>query len=251
MITNKQKTQEEKYVFPYHYLDLCDEAHRLLYAREYLSYLGIVKDFIKPFLGQYILDAGCGDGRFCYELMNENVKLVGIDLSEGAIRFARVFCPKVEFYVQDLKNLDLPYKFDFIIMLETLEHLNPTEIPRILRNLSAILKDNGKLIITTPSSNVLISEKHYQHFTEDTLRNILKPYFNIIKIQGQDKLGIQKMLFLFFLRIGMILFPFSRRLRFLRRLYSFLDSYYKKYLEVCQPQEGARLIAVCKKLSQN
>lgn len=240
----KQKIQEESYDFPYHYLDLKSEIYKLVYIR-YLINLRIVKNLLKPFKGQIILDAGCGDGRFCYEMKKENVRIAGVDYSEKAIGFAKAFSPEIEFYVQDLKNLDFPKKkFDQIVMIETLEHLIPEEIPAVLENIHNVLKDDGTLIITTPSKNVELSEKHYQHFTRDTLKDTLKDYFEIIKIIGQFKIEFQKKIFM---GIGWILYPLNNKIKVIRKFYKIIENYCQKHLEKCKPEKEIRLVAICKK----
>ena len=87
--TNKQIHQEDEYIFPYHYLDLGVEQYKFLWNIEYLNYIKAIKDLLKPFSGQFVLDAGCGDGRFCYELKDENIKIVGLDFSGQSIRLPK------------------------------------------------------------------------------------------------------------------------------------------------------------------
>ena len=113
-LSDQQSLQEDEYELPYHYLAV---SNRLLSLPEkiittpiYLNYLKAVIDELRPFQGQRILEAGCGDGRFLYELLREtdNVILHGIDYSARAISFARVFNPRVSFSVADLTK-DLPF----------------------------------------------------------------------------------------------------------------------------------------------
>ena len=120
-LSKQQSNQEQKYVFPYHYRDLSIEMFKKIYSLEYLEFIRVVKELLKPYKGQSVLDAGCGDGRFCYELKRENVRVAGVDYSEKAIAFARAFNPELEFYVSDLLSLDLPAKFDTVVLLETLD----------------------------------------------------------------------------------------------------------------------------------
>ena len=87
---------------------------------EYVSRLRVVKDLLRPFVGQRVLDAGCGDGRFCFEIKDEDVDVTGIDYSERALAFAKAFSPEVEFSVQDLKDIKLEGQFDTIVLIETL-----------------------------------------------------------------------------------------------------------------------------------
>lgn len=193
----RQELQEEMYVFPYHYLDLGSEEHRLLWYIVYQSYLKLVKDLLRPFEGQTILDAGCGDGRFCYEMKNENVKMVGVDISEKAVAFARVFNPTVEFQVMDIADLNFPRRFDQVVLIETLEHIPPKRMGKVLESISTSLKKRGKLVITVPTKNLKLREgsSHYWHFTEGTLIKTLEKYFKVEEIYGHTRIGWRKNLF--------------------------------------------------------
>ena len=245
-LTKRQKFQEEEYDFPYHYLDLKVDIYRLIRYIEYLSLINIVKNLLRPFHRQLILDAGCDDGRFCYELRNEDVRVVGVDFSESAIRFAKAFNPDVQFFVQDLRNLVLPYNFDYIVLLETLEHIPPSEIPEVLENLSKVLNADGKLIITVPSKNLPLTNKHYQHFTTESLEKQLKGYFKVNRIMGHSKKGLKRKIFVNLERIGILMFPFRNKI-LINRFYDFFKDYYRKHLEICKPENGRRLIAICEK----
>lgn len=245
--TETQLHQEGEYDFPYHYLDLKVDDYKYLRSIEYVSLLNRVKNLIKPFRGQKILDAGCGDGRFCYELRNENVDIYGIDFSERAINFAKAFNSRGKFFVKDLKNLDLPYKFDSVILIETLEHFIPSDADKILKNLSEVLKDNGKLIVTVPSKNLQLIKKHYQHFDEISLRKILEPFFKVNFIEGYSRKGFKRKLFVLLRRAGFLVFPLMTKINLIKKYYIFLRNYYIKNLDSGKPSDCYGLIAICEK----
>src|SRR5512133_2544198 len=96
-LSAEQQAQEDQYVFPYHYLDLVDDYRRLITNVPDLCVRELLVSLLVPFQGQTILDAGCGDGRFCYEMRLKNARIVGCDYSEAALRFAKAFSPQVEF----------------------------------------------------------------------------------------------------------------------------------------------------------
>lgn len=247
-LTEKQKLQEARYVFPYHYLSLEVDDYRLFLHAEYLNTLNIVKNLIKPFNRQSILDAGCGDGRFCYEMRNENVRVVGVDYSERAIAFAKIFNPEYDFYVRDLKNLQFAYQFDFIVLIDTLEHIVPQDIPDVLENLAGALGRNGKLIVTVPSKKVPLIEKHHQHFTEDSLKDVLKDYFKITKCIGSARHGCSRITYEGARLLSSFLFPLRIRLPVIMRFYEKLNLYFTTNLGTCRPDEGSGIIAVCEKV---
>ncbi|MEE9239552.1 MAG: class I SAM-dependent methyltransferase [Thermodesulfobacteriota bacterium] len=248
-LTENQLHQEALYNFPYHYLDLKVEEYKLLRSIEYLSYIELVKNLLKPYNGDLILDAGCGDGRLCYELKEDNVRIVGVDFSESAIAFAKAFNPDVKFLVQDLEQLHLPYKFDYIFLVETLEHFIPEKIPVILQKLSNVLAKDGKLIVTVPSRNLPMVQRHYQHFTKESLTRILEPHFKIVTIFGYSKIGYKRNIFDNLRRVGFLLYPLRSRIKSVRRFLHFLAGYYERNLAVDDPDKCRGLIGVCEKAS--
>ena len=96
-LTEEQRDQEDLYSFPYHYLDLKSDEHRLLLRIEGIAKLRLIRDYILKNNFKRILDAGCGDARLFHEIKDFNGELVGVDYSERAIGFAKVFNPHAEF----------------------------------------------------------------------------------------------------------------------------------------------------------
>ena len=244
----KQKVQEDEYIFPYHYLDIkCDDEY--LYGIEYLDYMRVVRNKIPNKSGTKVLDAGCGDGRFCYELRKakENVSVYGVDYSQRAIDFAKAFNPNTKFFVSDLTKLNLGEKFDYIVLIETLEHIIPKDIPKILDNISNHLKPNGKFIITVPSKNLKIHDKHYQHFDKESLTKTLSPHFKVEKIEGYSKLGLKRTYFKLSRQIAFVLYPFTKKIKALRKIYVELDKFYQKHLSIGDSDKCRGVLAICSK----
>lgn len=244
----KMQLQEDEYVFPYHYLNLNVDYYKYLRDIENLNRFQIIKNMLKPYNNQLILDLGCGDGRFCYEIKNEKIKIIGVDYSERAIKFARIFNPEISFFIQDTDHLDLPQKFDYVLLIEILEHIVPERIPQALQNISKVLKKNGKLIITVPSTNLEIIEKHFQHFNNESLEKTLHPYFEINKITGFSLTGLKRRIFLFLRGIGFFVYPLRNRIKLIKKYYSYLNNYFRAKLATGDPDKSLGLIAVCKKV---
>ena len=207
--------------------------------------MSVVADRLRPFHGQEVLDAGCGDGRFCHELCRENVRLTGADYSEQALLFARAFNPGITFVAADLKDLHLPASYDAIVLIEVLEHFPPQDVQLILRNLALHLKPEGQLIVTVPSVNLPVSPKHYQHFNEMNLHQTLEGHFIIREITGYGRLGARRFLYENLRRIGLMIYFLEARFKLIDRYYEFLDRYYRKHLALGPPAKCRGLMAIC------
>lgn len=97
-----------------------------------------------------ILDAGCGSG-VLFSLMPDSEFCVGFDMSKEQIKFAKRYSGR-GFVIGDLKNM--PFKentFDFITIIEVLEHLNKEDAIKTLNRLNKLLRKGGSLILTTPN----------------------------------------------------------------------------------------------------
>lgn len=102
-----------------------------------------------------ILDIGCGPGTLLSMLPLGYTHAVGVDISKKQIKFA-------ERQFKNLKNIswiasnifDLKLKknsFDFIFLIEVIEHLHKKDSLKLLNKIYNLLKKNGILILTTPN----------------------------------------------------------------------------------------------------
>ncbi len=166
---NKEQLQENQYLYPYHWGFSPDEyAGREYYG--YINFLLRLFDYKKT----NVLDAGCGDGRFSALLNTKCASVTALDYSERVISMARILEPKVNFLVEDVHDFSLSNKFDFIFLVEVIEHIDPSRIEEVLNTMKKHLTKNGRIIITVPSDNVPLNIKHYQHFNMDKIDALAK-----------------------------------------------------------------------------
>jgi len=153
------------------------------------------------------IDLGCGTGNYAIYLASIGFEVTGIDISPTAIKIAKENAKKkgvkCNFLATDvLGNLDeVKETFDFAYDWELLHHIFPEQRKKYVENVCRILNPKGKYL------SVCFSEKDPQfggsgkyrqtqlgtilYFSsEDELRNLFKPYFNIkelktIRIRGK------------------------------------------------------------------
>lgn len=168
-----QKRQEEEYSKPYHYFINRNSRVGLFYY----SYVQPTVDYIEKKKDIVVLDAGCGDG-FVESLLGNKNKIYGVDYSERAIKFAKLFNEESKskiFSCQSISNLNFTSAyFDLIFNLAVFEHINPDNWNNVLKELNRVLKDSGELIMAVPTKNLPKPNKHYKHFCYDEIDNLLK-----------------------------------------------------------------------------
>ncbi len=105
------------------------------------------KDKIKP--EDFLLDIGCWSGDNILGLYNR-CHVFGMDIDKEKIKKANLII-KDRIKLGDVtKNIPFKKKFDYILLLEVIEHVNDDE--KALKNISHSLKKDGRLILSTPHS---------------------------------------------------------------------------------------------------
>lgn len=102
-----------------------------------------------------ILEVGCGYGRYT-QLITQTLKYentVGVDISEEQIEYARSNYKLTNVFRADaLEYLtSTNEKYDLIILMDVLEHLELDYAIRLLRKINESLAPRGKLIIQVPN----------------------------------------------------------------------------------------------------
>lgn len=125
-----------------------------------------------------ILDLGCGDGWLTNRLNSLDFNCIGVDTDvKNNTKFYKGTADKIPFSDKF---------FDCIIMIEVIEHIEPTCYDEINR----ILKDDGLIILSTilPKSDKLV------HFLSKigVVAPYVTPHINLVKIETLPWLLIKK-----------------------------------------------------------
>jgi SAM-dependent methyltransferase len=71
---------------------------------------------VQTYAPRTVLDAGCGTGRVAVELARRAIAVVGVDSDPDMIDAARAKAPDLQWTVADLAALDLPDRFDVVVL---------------------------------------------------------------------------------------------------------------------------------------
>ena len=106
-----------------------------------------LKEVINPDDEDFILDLGCGTGRYA-ELFSGHY--FGVDINKEYIRYAREG-HKGEFLLMDATTLTFPDNmFDYIFSVGFLHHLDDKKVHFVLREAERVCKPDGKIVILEP-----------------------------------------------------------------------------------------------------
>ena len=139
------------------------------------------------------LDAACGEGYGSALLARSSDTVVGVDISDNAIRHARQRYDQIdglEFHRADCT--DLPFddnEFDRVVSFETLEHL--AEQDQLLAEFRRVLKPDGFLVLSSPDKATYsdaqgsVNEYHVKELYRDELEKLIGRHFSSFHLLGQ------------------------------------------------------------------
>ena len=140
-----------------------------------------------------ILDAACGEGYGSALLARSSANVMGVDISEKAIRHARQRYGQVDgLDFQQADCIDLPFsdnEFDRVVSFETLEHLE--EQDQLLTEFRRVLKPDGFLVLSSPDKAMYsdaqgtVNEYHVRELYRDELETLIGRYFPAFHLLGQ------------------------------------------------------------------
>ncbi|MDR5588258.1 class I SAM-dependent methyltransferase [Clostridium aquiflavi] len=161
-------------------------------AEHYHRYESI-KDLVK---NKKVLDAACGEGFGTNILAEYCSEIIGIDISEEAIRNANKKYNKrnISFCKESIEKLPFDNDvFDVVVSFETIEHVNEKIQKCFLEEIHRVLKKDGIVIMSTPDKGNMDrnghNHFHVKEFDKNEFVQFLSSKFNTIDLHEQFYIG--------------------------------------------------------------
>ncbi len=164
-----------------------------------------------------ILDYACGTGALTGQLLNAGFFVGVCDLSPvsiACVRNAHGAHPSFEGAYSHDELLAGSEKFDAVVLVELIEHVNEDVLVRVMSDIRRVLLPGGVVIVTTPNDEDLDAEKvycpccnhtfhrwqHIRSWNRRTLPNCLGEYgFQVVSVNETDFSLYQKGLVRYYL----------------------------------------------------
>lgn len=181
---------------------LAEEA-QLQSASDYLLYLFHVAtyEFARQYAnGRRVLDYGCGTGYGTQRLADSVEHIVGVDIAEDAIAYARehylppkpLALPLEYQQIHPVETAPLPFddaSFDTVLSFQVIEHVPSVE--NYLSDIRRVLKPGGTFVCATPDRRwrLLRGQRPFNRFHHDEwdpegVASLLAPHFPETEFYG-------------------------------------------------------------------
>lgn len=112
-----------------------------------INYFSVRQEIRKVVVKNYysILDIGCGTGTLA--TMFRPKGYFGFDIDKPLVEYASERYKNYKFGVGDATNFHLGKKFDYVVVVGVIHHLNDSQSRRVFLNISKHLKDSGKALV--------------------------------------------------------------------------------------------------------
>lgn len=159
--------------------------------------------------GARVLDIACGEGFGSDILAQTAAEVIGVDISEDAIRHARQTYQRagLSFQVGSVTAIPLPdQSVDYVISFETIEHIDAHQ--EMLAEVRRVLRPGGVFIVSTPEKSIYtdasghVNPFHVKELYHDEFANLLAGHFSHVQMHGQK------------INFGSVIAPETMSLRF-------------------------------------
>jgi len=176
---------------------------------------------------------------FISKILKSNNSVYGIDYSKRAILLAKIMSGCEHITQEDLTNINniKNNSFDVITNIAVIEHIKPKFVKKVIDNFYNILRKDGLLIMAIPTDNLKLPKKHFQHFSINRIRNMLKD-FEILNMYGCHR---KSYIFKFICRI------FSNPWIKIPIIYKLLNPIYDLFYKNCNLNKASIVVVICRK----
>jgi glycosyltransferase involved in cell wall biosynthesis len=157
-------------------------------------------DQFRPYLGDRVLEAGCGAGNLTSQLIDRQ-HLTAIDLDESHVERVRSRFGHLENLTITTSDLDDPDTFsglggdyDSVLCVNVLEHLKHPEVA--VKGFAQVLRSGGHALVLVPAHDWLFSAAdealgHTQRYTRTGLLTLLENAgLDVVDIRQFNRLGV-------------------------------------------------------------
>lgn len=156
------------------YKESGDIHHQWYYKEKIPWYIEVADLCVSRATGFTVLDVGCGDGLVSKLLLEAGHRVYGLDNNKKGLEIANKLSPKGIYMLSDLNTFSTDAKFDYMVCLNTIEHLEKPE------NIVKIFKDSitkGGIIITDKKiEGNAVKYHHNQEFNIKELKELFKDF---------------------------------------------------------------------------
>lgn len=92
-----------------------------------------------------VIDVGCGTG--VLSSLFDKKKYFGFDIDPSIIKHAKIKHPGYKFAVGNIVNFKIKKKYDLVIVIGVLHHLDDADLTKSVQTLNSLLSDDGKIVI--------------------------------------------------------------------------------------------------------
>jgi len=204
-----------------------------------------------------VLEVGCGTGYMSADIAKNGHSVIATDVSDELIEVARQNNGEmdIKFEVLDITKNVLNERFDYVIALDVLEHIEDDSTA--LGNMGKMLCDGGKLILTVPTAPRLYGPMdelwgHYRRYSKERLVKILKENGFEIDMLRYWNLGMIPFVFFGATIFRMRYYPRIRKGAHKRIISGLVNrlitQYYLKFENEIDPKNGMTLVCRARKV---
>ncbi len=150
---------EKKLGIPPDYQYLAIRSKNFLQANWHKNKLTVLDTLLKFTKHSAVLDLGTGSGNFELWCAAKVRKIVGVDYNDEPLKFLKNKLKRgkknnvvlVQSDIRDLTKVKRHAPFDFIVVVDVIEHIPEKDALKVAKNIRALISKNGKVCIITPN----------------------------------------------------------------------------------------------------